>query len=105
MVVVVIAIFVVMVTAFLMAAPPLWKKVLQSCIELVVMLSKSKYHSHTKVGTNYNFADEFEARVDLDPEVLQFICAEDGRQVKLGELDAHANQVSHWAIELGVQPK
>ena len=39
----------------------------------------------------------------MDPSLIQIVCVDDDTSVTIGELDALANQVSHWALKAGIK--
>lgn len=53
------------------------------------------------LSANYNFIKEFEMVARKRPDYIQIVTVEVGREITLKELDSLANQVGHWASDVG----
>ena len=71
-------------------------------VRLLRLLFAVRFHSIRYTGKSWSVADLFEEQVRKDPSRVQFVCAEDGRSMTLGEADTIANQVAHWGMSTGL---
>lgn len=71
-------------------------KLLKMILAMKIMMP---WHAHT----HYSFTDELESQVDRSPHTLQLIQAETGEKRTLKQVDELANQVAHWAKEIGLK--
>lgn len=69
------------------------------------MLIKTKIHNRTIGGKCWSFVNLFEERVDVNPDIVQFITADDDKAISLGMLDMEANQIAHWGKGIGLKQK
>jgi hypothetical protein len=70
-------------------------------IHLLTIFIRLRIHSYYCKIWKYSFIDDFETAAGWDPDFVQFISAEDGTEITLREVDELANQVTHWAQDLG----
>ena len=74
----------------------LYGKIRNVC-ELLRMLMVLKSHAGSKNGKVWSYVDEFERKVDTEPDVTQFIFVESEEHITRSALDRRANQMAHWA--------
>lgn len=77
----------------------------RNVLELLYILVTIKIHDFLHRSKAWSYADYFESRVDKHPDVLQLITVEDGRTIKLADIERSANQIAHWAKQIGLQQK
>jgi hypothetical protein len=74
--------------------------ILRSIGELVYMLGKVKIHGFLKKGKVWSFADLMESRVDINPNIVQIVTAEDGQVTTLGMMENEANRFANWGKDV-----
>ena len=79
----------------------LYGKIRNVC-ELLRMLMVLKSHAGSRNGKVWSYVDEFERKVDTEPDVTQFIFVESEEHITRSALDRRANQMAHWARSLEV---
>lgn len=97
------AVVVGLLVAIVVFLPQPIKAMLVACVRLLTLLIQVRLHTFSNGGKDYSFVDEVEKQVDKNPNLVQFVCVEDGREMTLAELDEIANKTSHWGISEGLK--
>ncbi len=91
--------------AILLAFVPLriFTVIIPRLAQLIEILVRMRWNSFWRHKFGYNYLDDFERKVDWNPNHIQFISAETGRKTSLLDVDEVANQVAHWLTDLCFQ--